>query len=230
MKIVALSDTHTMQNKIEIPDGEILIHAGDAGNLGKFEEYYEIGRWFESLKDRFQYRIIVPGNHDQAFQNNAENVLRQWFDDDVICLIDDEVQLFGYKFYGCPWMPQFYNWAFMMPESELAAVYAKIPDDTEILITHSPPFGILDKPAGNGFESHRRCGSQALYDRVKQLPKLKHHIFGHLHYSYGTEKIGDVSFHNVASLNENYRVQNPPQVIEVSHDKETTVSDRDTAR
>lgn len=217
MKIVALSDTHTLQDQVVMPEGQfdILIHAGDMGNMGYEWEYAAIGNWFHKYKSQFKYQIIVPGNHDAAFQSQPEITLHHYFDEDVICLIDKGVEIEGFKFYGCPWMPQFYNWAFMMPESELPAIYAKIPDDTEVLITHCPPYGILDNHNRSGSFYDRRCGSLALYNRVKQLPELKHHIFGHIHAGAGTETIDGITFHNVAALNENYRYQNAPQIIEL---------------
>jgi Icc-related predicted phosphoesterase len=98
----------------------------------------------------------------------------------------------------------------MREEEELAKYYAAIPNDTEVLITHCPPFGILDRNEDDG-----RCGSTALLERIGQLSKLKRHIFGHMHGSYGIEERNGVTFHNVASLNEMYRYQNPPHVIEI---------------
>jgi Icc-related predicted phosphoesterase len=228
MRIVALSDTHTLQAQVPMPEGEfdVLIHAGDMGNLGKVTEYETIGNWFRSVKHQYKYQIIVPGNHDWGFMNHPEFIMNSYFDPDVILLIDKGVEIDGVKFYGCPWMPQFYDWAFMRREDELIPYYNAIPDDTEVLITHCPPHSILDKATRRYrlSEAHHydRCGSTTLYERVKQLPKLKHHIFGHIHYGYGTEKIGDVTFHNVASLNENYYYQNPPQIIELN--KEITMT------
>lgn len=212
-RIVAISDTHTLQNQMELPEADILIHAGDMGGRGSSHEYFEIGNWFKKLKSKFKHRIIVPGNHDGAFQRNAEAVMRDWFDDGVILLLDKGIELEGIKFYGCPWMNQFYNWAFMRDsEAELAQDYAKINDDTQVLITHAPPYGILDK---NSNPHDDRCGSKALYQRIKELPKLQHHIFGHIHASHGQVTIGDVTFHNVAMLNEMYLHTNQATIIEV---------------
>ncbi len=220
MKIVALSDTHTLQRLVPMPEGQfdVLIHAGDLGNVGKSREYVAIGDWFRSIKHQYKHQIIVPGNHDWGMMQQFDEC-RKHFDDDVIFLIDKAIEIDGIKFYGCPWMPQFYDWAFMLPERDLPAMYVRIPDDTEVLITHSPPHSILDSMRGKmrfgDRHMYERCGSPALYERVKQLPKLKHHIFGHIHFGYGTETIDDVTFHNVASLNENYHYQNAPQIIEI---------------
>ena len=103
------------------------------------------------------------------------------------------------------------DWAYMLEENELKPYYAKIPDDTQVLITHSPAFGILDKTSTE--YGYARCGSKELLKRIKQLPKLTHHIFGHIHHSYGSKAVNGVNHHNVAALNEGYRYQNPPQEI-----------------
>lgn len=215
MRIVAVSDTHTLHRQVPIPEGnfDVFIHAGDMGNVGKYREYAEIGKWFHELKSQFKHRIIVPGNHDWGLMTNADMIMQDHFDEDVILLIDKAVELDGVKFYGCPWMPNFMDWAFMREEWELAPYYDAIPDDTQVLITHCPPLDILDQTTQKyGYE---RCGSPNLLDRVKKLPKLTHHIFGHIHHSHGNVVIDGVSYHNVASLNEAYKYANPPQVIEL---------------
>lgn len=212
MKIVCLSDTHTLQNDVELPEGnfDVLVHAGDMGNLGKYREYAKIGKWFNGLSDKFKHRIIVPGNHDWGFMREPERIMADHFDEGVTLLIDKGIEIDGVKFYGCPWMLEFCGWAFMREEHELSKYYDAIPDDTEILITHAPPLSILDANSND-----YRCGSTTLYSRIKHLPKLKHHIFGHMHGSYGQETIEGVTFHNVASLNERYDYQNAPQIIEI---------------
>ena len=206
--IVAVSDTHTKHKQIPLPEGDVLIHAGDMTGLGKPHEFISVGNWFRAQRDKFKYRVFIAGNHDWGLMRHKNLILAAHFDPEVIYLQDSAVEIEGIKFYGTPWMPEFYDWAFMLPEEQLKPYYDAIPDDTEVLITHAPPYSILDKN-----QDDDRCGSITLYERVKQLPKLKHHIFGHIHGSYGTEQIGDTTFHNVASLNEMYRYQNPPHVI-----------------
>lgn len=210
VKIVALSDTHTKHRQVPLPEGDILIHAGDMTGRGNYHEFIGIGQWFRDCKDRFKHQIIIAGNHDFGLEVNSKVIMRDHFDENVIYLQDSGIELEGIKFYGCPWMPVFYNWAFMRDESELAPYYNAIPDDTEVLITHGPPLGILDQ---NGHKD--KCGSITLYNRIKELKHLKHHIFGHIHEAYGKLKIDDVTFHNVCSLNGDYRFQNMPQVIEI---------------
>ena len=213
--IVCMSDTHTLQEKVPMPEGnfDIFIHAGDLGNVGKIREYADIGKWFYSLKKQFKHRIIVPGNHDWGLMTNPQMIMEDYFDEDVILLIDKAIELEGIKFYGCPWMPNFMDWAYMLEENKLEPYYAAIPEDTQVLITHCPPLDILDKTTEK--YGYARCGSVNLAKRIKQLSRLTHHIFGHIHHSYGSIVIDGVSYHNVSNLNEGYRYQNPPQVIEL---------------
>lgn len=210
IKLVCLSDTHSKHKQVIVPDGDILIHAGDLTPRGNYHEFISVGNWFQKMRERFKHVIFIAGNHDWAFQFNAPLMARTFFQG-CHYLQDDAIELMGIKFYGSPRTPNFYNWAFMDEDEDLAPYWSRIPDDTEVLITHGPPFSILD------FEANQnRCGSRSLYECVKQLPKLKHHIFGHIHESYGTEKIDDVTFYNVASLNGNYQYANAPQVIEIT--------------
>lgn len=214
-RIVAISDTHTLQEHIPMPEGDydIMIHAGDMGNVGKYREYSEIGKWFRKYKHQFKHQIIVPGNHDWGFQTQPEMIMQDHFDKDVILLIDKGIELEGIKFYGCPWMPNFMDWAFMKEEDDLKPHYEAIPDDTQVLITHCPPLNILDKTTER--YGAARCGSVNLLNRIRCLPKLTHHIFGHIHNSYGDVVKDGVSFHNVAILNELYIYHNKPQVINI---------------
>lgn len=210
VRIVATSDTHTKHKEVPVPDGDIFIHAGDLTGLGNYHEYISVGNWFRKLKDQFKYRIMIAGNHDFSLMINKRVIMHDHFDSEVIYLEDSGIKLDGIYFYGSPWTPQYRSWAFMQDDADLSRYYAHIPNDVDVLITHGPPFGILDKE-----EDQERCGSRTLLNRVKELKNLKHHIFGHIHESYGEEKIDDVTFHNVCALNGNYRYQNPPQVIDL---------------
>lgn len=213
MKIVCTSDTHSKHTQVPLPDGDIFIHAGDLTPRGNHNEFISVGNWFRSLKDKFKHRIFIAGNHDFSLMWNKRMVLSTYFDENVIYLEDSGIEIDGLNIYGTPWVPQFYNWAFMKSDEELKSHWNAIPDDTTILITHGPPHGILD--ILDMETEPRHCGSITLANRIKEIKKLKHHIFGHIHESYGQIEIDGVSFHNVAALNGNYRYQNPPQVIEI---------------
>lgn len=213
MKLVCVSDTHMRHDEIPIPDGNVLVHAGDMTGCGNWHELQKVGVWLKMLKERFDHIVMIAGNHDFGFEVNKKMVMDAIFPDDIIYLENSEVIINDVKFYGTPMCRQFYNWAFMRDEIDLAPYWANIPDDVNILITHTPAYGILDL---SGTKEH--CGSLTLYDRIKRLREhghLKHHIFGHIHASYGMTEIEGIQFHNVASLNEQYRYQNAPQVIEI---------------
>ncbi len=216
MRIVATSDTHSKHKQVPIPDGDIFIHAGDLTPRGNHNEFISVGNWFHDLKDRFKYRIFIAGNHDFSLMWNSIMILQSYFDEDVIYLEDKGVEIEGFKIYGSPWVPQFMNWAFMKFDDDLKPHWDAIPDDTQILITHGAPHGVLDK------WEDRSVGSVSLSNRIKELPHLKHHIFGHLHEGYGQEKVQygqnkdrTVNFYNVAALNGDYQYQNAPQVIDL---------------
>ncbi len=211
VKIVCTSDTHSKHKQVPIPDGDIFIHAGDLTPRGNHNEFISVGNWFRSLKNKFKHRIFIAGNHDFSLMWNKRMILGSYFDSDVIYLEDSGVNLEGLNIYGSPWVPWFNNWAFMKEDAELKPHWDEIPDDTNVLITHGPPYNILDMES-----EPRRCGSSSLAERVKQLKHLKHHIFGHIHESYGETLIDGVHYHNVAALNGNYRYQNPPHEIIIS--------------
>ena len=216
-RIVCTSDTHSKHKQVPIPDGDIFIHAGDLTPRGNHNEFISVGNWFHKLKDQFKHRIFIAGNHDFSLMWNNRMILTNYFDPDVIYLEDSGVELEGLRFYGSPWMPWFHQWAFMKHDHELKSHWDAIPDDTDVLITHCPPYDILDMES-----EPRRCGSETLRDRVMQLIGqkhddfgLKHHVFGHIHEAYGQKTIGTVSFHNVCALNGEYKYQNPPQVFDL---------------
>lgn len=207
-KIVALSDQH--MNFFDVPEGDILIVAGDMTYRGQPSEVKAFSIWLESQKSKFKHRIFIAGNHDFGFQDNKDEMI-SYFDEDVIYLEHEACEVEGIKIFGSPYTPPFYNWAFMRNEYILERLYGVIPDDTELLITHGPPHRILDQvPSGE------QAGSYALYDRIKSLKKLKHHIFGHIHTQGGKhEQIFGVNFYNVAVLNDAYKQSSGATVIEL---------------
>ncbi len=142
-RIVCLSDTHNCNEQIALPDGDILIHAGDATIRGTIDEIVLFNEWFANLPHR--RKIFVAGNHDWLFETNnayARNLLSR----EIIYLQDSSVEIEGLKIYGSPWQPRFFDWAFNLNRgAELAEKWKLIPGDTDVLITHGPPFGILDE-------------------------------------------------------------------------------------
>ena len=98
----------------------------------------------------------MPGNHDRIVEEQTllcREILKQKIKNSTM-LIDEEFTLNGIKFYGSPRTPEFFDWAFMYKRGKKAElIWSNIPDDTDILITHGPPKGILDKV---GFDFRNR--------------------------------------------------------------------------
>lgn len=207
MKIVIISDTHGMLPKINVPDGDLLIHCGDLCDNGTLAGLQKVGLQLAQLPHR--YKIVIAGNHDWPFQQTPQ-AARDTLPG-CIYLENQTVEVEGLKIYGTPWQPEFRNWAFNLPRGsdKLKANWDLIPDDTDILITHTPPQGILDTT-----DTYQQVGCGMLRLRVEEIaPKL--HCFGHIHEGYGTMQLGPTTFVNAACLNVKYKPVNKPIVIEL---------------
>lgn len=213
MNIVCLSDTHNCNNKIGVPDGDILIHSGDATVRGTFEEIIQFNYWFSHLPHK--YKIFVAGNHDWLFETD-NRLARSLLDSTIIYLQDSLVEVEGLKIYGSPWQPRFYDWAFNLNRGkELADKWQLIPDDIDILITHGPPNGILDAVPRSWGIDYTGCEELAKrVEEIAQLRKLKLHIFGHIHCGYGVAEKFGVKFVNASTCDEAYSPIQPPIVID----------------
>ncbi len=209
-KIVCLSDTHNCNEQIIVPEGDILIHAGDATGRGSIPEIIAFNRWFSNLPHR--YKIFIAGNHDWLFETN-NSYARSLLSSKIIYLQDSFVEIEGLKIYGSPWQPRFYDWAFnLMRGAELAEKWKLIPNDTDVLITHGPPHGILDEVPRQYWIENTGC--EELRKKVEEI-RPKAHIFGHIHCGYGqTEEFG-VKFINASNCDEEYNPTQPPIVFEL---------------
>ncbi len=222
-RIVAISDTHLTHEKhdLEIPDGDILIHAGDATFKGRPHEIYRFAKWFGALPHK--HKVFISGNHDFLFQDNqarAINLLQgidpEYFVDasatnGVIYLQDSEITIEGLRIYGSPWQPWFYDWAFNLQRGrEIKEKWDMIPNGVDILVTHGPPAGYGDQvPSGE------RVGCADLMDAIKRVkPKL--HICGHIHLGAGVYQtdIG-TKIINASICNEDYEPEYKPVVIDL---------------
>jgi Icc-related predicted phosphoesterase len=219
VKICCISDTHNQHRKIEIPECDVLIHSGDYSYTGDFQSIWEINQWFGKLKsDSICKEVItVAGNHDFGFEKNS-NLFRPLMTN-CIYLQDEPLDFMGFKWYGSPRTPTFGRWAFMNNRGkDIKKYWDRIPDDTQILITHGSPYGILDEVDRgiiSGAEGGREhVGCEELRKRVDQLKDLKLHCFGHLHDNNGQFKDNSGKlFVNAAICDESYSPIQPPQVI-----------------
>ena len=218
MKILAMSDTHGKHAQIPkdwMPPADVLVHAGDISNVGRMVEIIDFLDWFS--KQPYEHKIFIAGNHDWGFQENYDVMTRIVRDyGNIIYLEDSEVVIGGVKFYGSPWQPEFCNWAFNLPRGEkLQAKWDRIPEDTDVLITHGPPRNILDF-VSQGSRGSENVGCANLEDTVlTKLPILKLNIFGHVHSSAGMLIKKNKLFVNAAVLNEQYNVANKPIILDI---------------
>jgi predicted phosphodiesterase len=225
MKVTLISDTHTKHNQLngDLPGGDLLIHAGDFMNSGYYKtEAIEFFNWFKAI-DNYTDKIFIAGNHDRIMQDEPEWAKSYLTDYKTIDYLQDEqITLYfdgmngdhpedNVRIYGSPWQPEFHNWAFNLPRNgeEMKAKWDAIPTDTDILITHGPPFGYQDIPGGHSI----RVGCEMLRYRVDEI-KPKIHVFGHIHGGYGHYYNGHTHFFNAAVLNERYNYSHLPFTFE----------------
>lgn len=208
MKIVALSDTHGLHNKVILPPGDILIHAGDISKKGTRESTLGFLSWFS--KQPLPHKIFIAGNHDFFLEKSSEKEIQKMIPDNIIYLNDSGISIDGIKIWGSPIQPYFFNWAFNRRRgAEIKKHWDLIPDDTDILITHGPPMGILDKTTRGD-----SAGCRDLLNKIKEI-NLKAHIFGHIHEAYGTLEQDDTLYVNPSLIDERYILVNDPVVFEI---------------
>lgn len=209
MRIVCISDTHNKLGEMIVPPGDILIHAGDACGHGTLVELEKFAAQLAELPH--EHKILIAGNHDWAFERNrflSEGVLLRA--GGITYLHDSEVTIEGFRIYGSPWQPRFFDWAFNLDRGPLLREkWKKIPDNVDILVTHGPPHGTLDVT-----KEGQHVGCEDLTDELKRIkPRL--HVFGHIHNAYGVvEKDGTV-YVNACNLNERYNYTNEPVVVDL---------------
>ncbi|MDA3781465.1 MAG: metallophosphatase domain-containing protein [Bacteroidales bacterium] len=212
MKLCIISDTHGKHKQLELPDADMIIHCGDSTSMGKEHEIHKFMKWFSKL-EQYKYKIIIAGNHDWLFERNRL-LAKTHIPDNIHYLEDSEVIIEGIKFYGSPVQKIFYNWAFNRSEAVLANHWKAIPDDVDVLITHSPPYGIGDY-VYNGYSNDGNQGSPSLYKEIFERIRPKIHAMGHIHEGYGIKTIDGIKFINASNLDGNYYCVNKPVVVEI---------------
>ena len=200
MKLVLGGDLHG--HLPDVPSCDVLVLAGDILpdiDQGIFIER-QLGQWLERVPSRAT--IATWGNHDsEPFRRWHHNF--RWH-----LLIDQSINVCGLKFHGTPWCLPIGRWAWQAPEYLLEKVYELIPEDTDILVSHSPPFEMCDLAVKSDWTGSR-AGSRALKARMAKLPNLKYLVCGHIHEGRGRN--GKVL--NVSCLDERYRLRPDPWVI-----------------
>jgi hypothetical protein len=185
VSVVCISDTHNCQPSL--PDGDILIHAGDLTQSGSLGELQEALAWLRAQPH--PVKIVVAGNHDLLLdascddgpnrQAAAERNMLDW--GDMIYLENTKTTVVcpnGRRLcvYGSPLSVRHGNWAFQYPRLENVWM-GTVPDDIDVLVTHGPPRAHLDL---------LKLGCVHLLQEVwRSRPRL--HVFGHIHEGAGSE-------------------------------------------
>eukprot|EP01059_Diplonema_ambulator_P033923 TRINITY_DN7365_c0_g1_i1.p1 TRINITY_DN7365_c0_g1~~TRINITY_DN7365_c0_g1_i1.p1 ORF type:complete len:291 (+),score=79.70 TRINITY_DN7365_c0_g1_i1:44-874(+) len=226
LRIVCVSDTHSLEGamRFKVPDGDVLVHAGDFTNTGELHNVVKFNKWLGELPHK--YKVVIAGNHETSFDVEAYPKIGKRFhsepQDPLQCraaltnmthyLENTACEIEGYKFWGSPWSPRFHDWGFNATRGEQCrAIWETIPTDTDVLITHGPPLGHGDLCFGG-----HRAGCVDLLKEVTYRIKPKLHIFGHVHEGYGvTSNTQGTLFGNASTCNFRYKPVNPPLVFDL---------------
>lgn len=240
MRIVTMSDSHGRHENIHVlksgenldnmetlyhitgsvylpADADMIIHGGDISMRGHEHEVESFLKWYSSLP--YKYKVMIAGNHDFLFDTQrtlAKDLLVKY--PDIIYIENDVVEIEGIKIWGSPIQPWFHNWAFNKYRGDdIKKYWDIIPNDIDILVTHGPPFGVLDMTM-----SGDQVGCEDLMTKIKEIPTLKLHIFGHIHEHAGHEFKNGIHFVNASVLNLRYQLQNKPMIFEIDENKNIT--------
>ena len=238
-RVVLMSDTHGKHRRVPLPPGDVLIHAGDMTLRGEPGTYTDLANYFTHLqiKDHHPFRqiILIAGNHDVTLQPSfyaqqkyaKERPLE--YDEAVkhlktscTYLEDQSCTLHpthGVHVYGSPWSPEFGTWAFTKPAHRMKNIWQVIPTDTDILITHGPPYKRGDE-INRGID----VGCPHLLAEVQDRIQPRLHVFGHIHEGRGFVGFdGQTVFVNACNVDTRYRIVEPCIVMDVPHDKSQPV-------
>lgn len=197
MRLLHISDTHGYHWQLKnIPEAEVLIHSGDFCMTGSETEALDFLNWFCDLP--YLHKIFICGNHDECLY--GANI--EWLDENVYYLCNSGATIEGVKFYGVP---------MFIADSVIGRQehnFAKIPDDTDVLITHTPPLGILDNDDGIHY------GSDILFEKVTNIHPAMH-LFGHIHPKHGIILKNGIIFSNGAMISNQHFLASKFNVIEI---------------
>ncbi|MBD5331204.1 MAG: serine/threonine protein phosphatase [Bacteroides sp.] len=201
MKILHLSDTHAAHHRLhELPEADVVVHSGDFCMVGEEREALDFLNWFCDLP--YRHKIFICGNHDSCLYGANIDGL----DSNVHYLCNSGIEIEGLKFYGVPMFME------DCVTNRQTSYYTNTPADTDILITHSPAYGILDLDDSIDGEFIHYGSEEILALVMKIHPRA--HLFGHIHRQHGLTKQNGIIFSNGAIMNEDYSRLNIPNIIE----------------
>ncbi|XP_066265191.1 metallophosphoesterase domain-containing protein 1-like [Branchiostoma lanceolatum] len=228
IRFVCVSDTHSRSDRMgTIPDGDVLLHAGDFTDLGHLQKVKDFNTWLGTLPH--PHKVVIAGNHDLTFDPKLMQEIRAgrrpmfWAVRDeeaetakslltnCIYLEDSETNVMGIRIWGSPWQPWFYDWAFNEERGKpILEKWNLIPEGVDILVTHGPPLG-----HGDVTITGQHVGCVDLLNTIQKRVKPKYHIFGHIHEGYGITTDGTTTYVNASVCTVRYQPVNPPIVFDL---------------
>lgn len=198
MRILHLSDTHGLHRRLrDLPAADVLVHSGDFTMAGSRDETRDFVRWLEGLP--YAHKLFIAGNHDGGLYGVHPGSLPGG----IHYLCHSGIEIKGVGFYGVP----------LFVEDDLrglcASLVGQIPDGVDVLVTHQPPYGILDYAGGVHW------GSCPLAERVREVAP-RYHLFGHVHDAAGVNRLGATVYANAAVVDEEYSLRNGVRLFDLS--------------
>ncbi len=213
LQLVVLSDTHGRHGGMihPVPDGDVLIHCGDFCSHGRWNEVADFAGWLGAFPH--PHKLLIPGNHDRPVEEDPETCRALFAERGIHLLLGETVAIGGFRFFGSPVTPTFYDWHFMRERgAEIRTEWEKIEDRTDVVITHGPPYGHGDLTLASRGSARRHAGCLDLLDRLRVVrPQL--HLCGHIHEGYGVTLSDDIrgtTFVNASTCNDSYLPANAP--------------------
>lgn len=207
-RVTVISDTHCRHDELHLPAGDLLIHCGDMFNLSDrgSQQIVSMDKWFGQQK--FELILCTGGNHDRQLESELGRRSQPF--QNAHFLKDEVVEFRGLQIFGAPWVPDLRTHAFFRDRQGLTTAWSQIPTDVDILITHTPPKGILDISSRG-----KSLGCPLLADRLGRIsPRV--HCFGHVHASAGRRQVGETLFINAASYDGGATAMRPPMTFTLS--------------
>jgi len=230
LRVVCLSDTHNKHDQLEVPLGDVLVHAGDFSSTGTPDQLQRFAEFMAAQPHK--HKLVIAGNHDvildlakyertlcKRFHErlcakepvDAAAVKSSFASGEAFTYLEEQlVEIEGVRFYGSPHSPAFHDWAFgpeRGPESR--AVWSRVPEKVDVLVTHGPPLGY-----GDLCRSGNRAGCYSLLCAVHRV-RPSFHVFGHVHEGAGVFSDGTTTFINASNCDFFYRATNPPIVFDI---------------
>jgi len=201
MNVMFISDSCGQHDALMLPWGNMIIHAGNITRNGTRSEVVDFLQWFAHLN--YQHKIFIAGTDDHFFEKEPKAV-RRLIPAGVIYLEESGVEIGGLKIWGSPYNSYNHGSAFGKTEEKIVGHWEKIPDDSNMLVIHSPAYGVLDKNAKGEHEGSK--------DLLRKLVKVepRYFICGHRQSTHGYEYRYGIHFINASVTNDEFKITHKP--------------------